>query len=236
MSKSSPTLNPFTLAAIGIVVLAIAAIAITQSIVSDGDSDQDVADKKTSSQPAKSARRTSDPKREGYVNSTKKSDGKTEEEKDGGIEFGVVPPKEKRAQYMAAVATRARTELTEIRAEARKKFESITDEEKLRLLQAENRAEAEKAFPGRAREKRLLSLLRVQNIWQMNHHLSKKPNFAREAAAFDDRLAEWVVDSENMNDTDFHTSYKALVQDLTALRKRSVAASPGNPTTPGSPQ
>ena len=112
MSKTShPALNPLTISIVGVVILAVAAIALTQSIISDGDEDELVADRKTPTRVAKSTRKTSEPKREGYTGELRKSDGKTEEERDGGIEPGVVPPKEQRAKFMANVSLKARADL-----------------------------------------------------------------------------------------------------------------------------
>ena len=94
---------------------------------------------------------------------------------------------------------------------------------------ARDKADAQKGFPGRAREKRLIALMQVQNLWRMNSFVARNENLKTEADQFDARLAEWVASEEGMSDEDFHESFNALRHTLNELRVRNQAAVPGRP-------
>ena len=94
---------------------------------------------------------------------------------------------------------------------------------------ARDRADAEKGFPGRAQEKRLIALMQVQSLWRMNSYLSQNPSLQAEASQLDDKLAEWVENAESMNDEDFHKSFNDLRRNLNDLRIRNQAGAAGQP-------
>ena len=180
---------------------------------------------------------------------TRKSRGRDELlEKEPGK---TVAPKSERKDLMISISVRARNELKGLREryqtefdspEARKEFSdtlrSVTDpQERERILQerttamriARDKADAEKGFPGRAREKRLIALMQVQNLWRMNSFVARNENLKTEADQFDDRLAEWVASEEELSDEEFHESFNALRHTLNELRVRNQAAVPGRP-------
>ena len=156
-----------------------------------------------------------------------------------------------RKEAMVAVSVQARRDLKLLRESSRDEFETpeareafaetisnISDPgERKRLLEeraesmriARDRADAEKGFPGRAREKRLIALMQVQNLWRMNTHLSKNRSLKTEAAKFDGELMEWVENYEGMSDQDFHQSFNNLRRTLNELRIRDQAASTSQP-------
>ena len=156
-----------------------------------------------------------------------------------------------RKEAMVAVSVRARRDLKLLRegsrnelesAEAREKFaetiRNISDPgERKRLLEeraesmriARNKADAEKGFPGRAREKRLIALMQVQSLWRMNSYLAQNRSLKTESAQFDDQLADWVEKSEGMSDQEFHQSFNDLRRSLNELRIRDQAASTRQP-------
>ena len=152
---------------------------------------------------------------------------------------------------MVAVSIRARRDLKTLRARSRNELDSPEAREELaetlrniadpaerkRLLEeraesmriARDRADAEKGFPGRAQEKRLIALMQVQSLWRMNSHLSQNPSLQAEASQLDDKLAEWVENAESMNDEDFHKSFNDLRRNLNDLRIRNQAGAAGQP-------
>ena len=156
-----------------------------------------------------------------------------------------------RKEAMVAVSIRARRDLKLLRegsrnelesAEAREEFaetiRNISDPgERKRLLEeraesmriARNKADAEKGFPGRAREKRLIALMQVQSLWRMNSYLAQNRSLKTESAQFDDQLADWVEKSEGMSDEEFHRSFNDLQRSLNELRIRDQAASTRQP-------
>lgn len=156
-----------------------------------------------------------------------------------------------RKEAMVAVSVQARRDLKLLRESSRNVFESpeareafaatirnISDpEERKRLLEeraesmriARDRADAEKGFPGRASEKRLIALMQVQSLWRMNSHLSKNRSLKTESAQFDSQLVEWVENSEGMSAQDFHQSFNNLRRSLNALRMRDQATSTRQP-------
>lgn len=163
----------------------------------------------------------------------------------------IVAEKSKRKELMIRTSVQARSELKALREkyqtefdspEARKAFSdklrAVTDAgERKRLLEehdlarriARDRMDAEKGFPGRAREKRLIALMQVQNLWRMNSFVARNENLKTEADQFDDRLAEWVASEEELSDEEFHESFNALRHTLNELRVRNQAAVPGRP-------
>jgi len=170
----------------------------------------------------------------------------------GKIESNQEETTPSRKEAMVAVSVQARRDLKLLREssrdgsetpEAREAFaaESISNisdpGERKRLLEersesmriARDRADAEKGFPGRAREKRLIALMQVQNLWRMNAHLSKNRSLKTESAKFDGELMEWVENSEGMSDQDFHQSFNNLRRILNELRIRDQAASTSQP-------
>ncbi len=180
---------------------------------------------------------------------TRKSQGRDEVlQQEPGI---TVVEKSKRKELMIAISVRARNELKGLREryqtefdspEARKEFSdtlrNVTDpQERERLVRerttamriARDKADAEKGFPGRAREKRLIALMQVQNLWRMNSFVARNETLKTEADQFDDRLAEWVANEEEMSDEDFHESFNTLRHTLNDLRVRNQAAAPGSP-------
>ncbi len=180
---------------------------------------------------------------------TRKSQGRDEVlQQEPGI---TVVEKSKRKKLMIAISVRARNELKGLREryqtefdspEARKEFSdtlrNVTDpQERERLVRerttamriARDKADAEKGFPGRAREKRLIALMQVQNLWRMNSFVARNETLKTEAGQFDDRLAEWVANEEEMSDEDFHESFNTLRHTLNDLRVRNQAAAPGSP-------
>ena len=96
---------------------------------------------------------------------------------------------------------------------------------------ARNKAEDQKGLPERAREKRLIALMQVQNLWRMNSFVARNASLSGEAGEFDDRLAKWVVSSEDMSDEEFHTTFNELRNALNDLRVRNQ----GNTSRPKSP-
>lgn len=170
----------------------------------------------------------------------------------GKIESNQEETTPSRKEAMVAVSVQARRDLKLLREssrdgsetpEAREAFaaESISNisdpGERKRLLEersesmriARDRADAEKGFPGRAREKRLIALMQVQNLWRMNAHLSKNRSLKTESAKFDGELMEWVENSEGMSDQDFHQSFNNLRRILNELRIRDQATSTSQP-------
>ena len=156
-----------------------------------------------------------------------------------------------RKEAMVAVSIRARRDLKTLRARSRNEIDSTEAREELaetlrniadpaerkRLLEeraesmriARDRADAEKGFPGRAQEKRLIALMQVQSLWRMNSHLAQNPSLQAEASQLDDKLAEWVENAESMNDEDFHKSFNDLRRNLNDLRIRNQAGAAGQP-------
>ena len=165
----------------------------------------------------------------------------------GNLESEQMETAPSRKEAMVAVSIRARRDLKLLRegsrtelesAEAREEFaetiRNISDSgERKRLLEeraesmriARNKADAEKGFPGRAREKRLIALMQVQSLWRMNSYLAQNRSLKTESAQFDDQLADWVEKSEGMSDEEFHQSFNDLQRSLNELRIRDQAAS-----------
>jgi len=209
----------------------------------NGEAGTDVASKSAKS-------RTHSPRPSaGTPGATRKSPGRDEVlQQEPGV---TVVAKSERKDLMIAISVRARNELKGLREryqtefdspEARKEFSdtlrNVTDpQERERLLQerttamriARDKADAQKGFPGRAREKRLIALMQVQNLWRMNSFVARNENLKTEADQFDARLAEWVASEEGMSDEDFHESFNALRHTLNELRVRNQAAVPGRP-------
>jgi len=243
MSKpSSLLLNPLVLAASGMILLGVAAVVITSSIVSD----EEDRERPTATRVAKSSGHPSGSTASPPSGGPRKSKGKTEEEMKGdgtGPAPNIVAEKSKRKELMIRTSVQARSELKALREkyqtefdspEARKAFSdklrAVTDaEERKRLLEendharriARDRMDAEKGFPGRAREKRLIALMQVQNLWRMNSFVAQNDSLKTEAEQFDDGLAEWVANSDGMSEEEFHESFNTLRQTLNTLRIRS---------------
>ena len=243
MSKPSKLLfNPLFLAATGIFLLGLAAVVITSSVVKDtGDSGDSSA-----TRIAKSSRRPSDLSNPEASSGPRKSKGKTTEEMKGNGRNAspvVVAEKSRRKELMIRTSVEARNELKGLREkystefdtpEARKEFSerirAVTDAEERKRLLAEHdearraartRKEAEHGFPGRAREKRLIALMQVQNLWRMNSFVAQNEALKEDAEQFDDSLAEWVAHSEGMSEEEFHRSFNTLRTTLNALRVRN---------------
>ena len=235
-------LNPLVLAASGIILLGAVAVFITSSITSE-DSDSGTIPAK---RIAKSSGRPSGATDLANSGEIRKSRGKTDEEKKGngkGPQPVVIADKSKRKELMIRVSVEARNELKALREkyrtefdtpESRKEFSdqlrSVTDaDERKRLLTqheearriARNKMDAEKGFPGRAREKRLIALMQAQNLWRMNSIVAQNNALKAEAEQFDDQLAEWVANSEDMSEEEFQKTYNTLRNTLTALRARN---------------
>ena len=253
MSQPSKILlNPFILSGLGIVLLGGLAIGITKFVLSDVKEDVG-SGKKNTTHIAKSSGHPSSSSGDNATGGPRKSKSKPGEEIQENGEFGSVPEKSKRQGLMTTISVQARNELKGLRelyrtefdsAESRKKFSdtlrNTTDpKERERLLRerttaqriARNKAEAQKGLPERAREKRLIALMQVQNLWRMNSFVAQNESLSGEAGEFDDRLAEWVVNSEKMSDEEFHTTFNKLRNALNDLRVRNQ----GNTSRPKSP-
>ncbi len=240
----SPQFLKLALAAVSLAVLGIAVYLFTGSDAPENGEDG----AKTPSKPAKSRVHSPRPSAD-TPGVTRKSQGRDEVlQQEPGI---TVVEKSKRKELMIAISVRARNELKGLREryqtefdspEARKEFSdtlrNVTDpQERERLVRerttamriARDKADAEKGFPGRAREKRLIALMQVQNLWRMNSFVARNETLKTEAGQFDDRLAEWVANEEEMSDEDFHESFNTLRHTLNDLRVRNQAAAPGSP-------
>ena len=252
MSNPSKLLrNPLVLIASGIVLLGlVVSIAITRSMGPDEKERVESGEKRVI-QPSKSSVPPSRSSEGSSRGGPRKSQGK-EIQGDGHIV--AVPEKSRRQEFMTAISVRARNELKGLReqyktefdsAESRKEFSdtlrNITDpEERQRLLLerttalrvARNKMDAQKGFPGRAREKRLIDLMQVQNLWRMNTFVARNASLTGEAGKFDDRLAEWAVNSEDMSDEEFHTTFNELRHDLNVLRGRNQSGARPQPSIP----
>ncbi len=251
MSKPSKLLlNPLVLTASGIVLLGVVSIAIIRSMAPD-EKEGVESGEKSAIRPAKSSVHPSRSSGGSSPGGPRKSQGK-EIQVDGKIV--AVPEKSKRQEFMTTISVRARNELKGLReqyktefdsAESRKEFSdtlrNVTDpEERKRLLlerttalrMARNKMDAQKGFPGRAREKRLIDLMQVQNLWRMNTFVARNASLTGEAGKFDDRLAEWAVNSEDMSDEEFHTTFNELRHDLNVLRGRNQSGARPQPSVP----
>ena len=234
--------NPLFLSALALVVLGAIAIGITKSILSGNNEDIE-SGKKNTIHTAKSSGHSSRSTGSNAPGGPRKSTSKAGEEIRESGESGAIPEKSRREALMTTISVQARNELKGLReqyrtefdsAESRKKFSdslrNTTDpKERERLLRerttahrmARNKLEAQKGFPGRAREKRLIALMQVQNLWRMNSFVARNESLSGEAGEFDDRLAEWAVTSEGMSDEEFHTTFNELRNALNNLRTRN---------------
>ncbi len=250
MSQPSKILlNPLTLSGLAIVLLGVLAIGISKFVSSDGKENAE-NEEKGATQIAKSSGHSSRPSGSNTPRGPRKSSGGDGREIQGPR---AVPDKSKRQEFMTRISVQARNELKGLReayrtefdsAESRKEFSdtlrSVTDQEKReRLIQerttaqriARNKMEAQKGFPQRSREKRLIALMQVQNLWRMNSFVARNSSLSGEAGEFDDRLAEWAVNAEDMDDEEFHTTFNELRNTLNGLRTRSQ----GRTSRPRSP-
>ncbi|MBT45286.1 MAG: hypothetical protein CL922_07720 [Deltaproteobacteria bacterium] len=251
MSKPSKLLlNPFVLTASGIVLLGVVSIAIIRSMAPD-EKEGVESGEKSAIRPAKSSVHPSRSSGDSSSSGPRKSQGK---EIQGDGKIVAVPEKSKRQEFMTTISVRARNELKGLReqyktefdsAESRKEFSdtlrNVTDpEERERLLRerttamriARNKMDAQKGFPGRAREKRLIALMQVQNLWRMNAFVVRNASLTGEAEKFDDRLAEWAANSEDMSDEEFHASFNDLRHALNDLRGRNQGGIRPQPSVP----
>ena len=251
MSKPFKLLrNPLVLIASGLILLGVVAIAITRSMAPE-EKESAESGEKIAIPPAKSSVHPSRSSKGSSPGGPRKSQGK-EIQGDGNIV--AVPGKSKRQEFMTALSVRARNELKGLRmqyqtefdsAESRKEFSdtlrNVTDpEERKRLLLerttamriARNKMDAQKGFPGRAREKRLIALMQVQNLWRMTAFVARNDSLTGEAGKFDDRLAEWAATSEDMSDEEFHASFNELRHALNDLRGRNQSNTRPQPSVP----
>jgi len=242
--------NPLVLIAFGIVFLVVVSIAITRSMAPD-EKESLKSGGTRAIRPAKSSVPPSRSPGGSSPGSSHKSQGR---EIQGDGQIVAIPEKSKRQEFMTTISIRARNELKGLREQYKTEFDSpesrkefsdtlrnVTDpEERERLLQerttamriARNKMDAQKGFPERAREKRLIALMQVQNLWRMNTFVAQNASLTGEAGKFDDRLAEWAANSEDMSDEKFHASFNELRHALNALRSRNQSGPRPQPLVP----
>lgn len=245
---SDPPKSHLTTVTVVIAILILVAVGFAISQVGKKSDDDETAAEKARVRISKSVANRDEPARErgGY----RKSEGKTEEEKKGWGEILLLDRKE----MMIQVSIKAREDLKAIREKHKTKYDdpavrqafskelmAVKDpQERQKILQkrtAEMRkaraaADASKGFQERATEKRLIVLMQVQNLYRMGEYVAKSPDMKQEALAFDDRLAEWVQGSEEMDDPAFHKTFTQLRNDLNVLRQRNAKYEVHTPYNP----
>ncbi len=144
---------------------------------------------------------------------------------------------------MVKVSVDARNELKDLRAKSKTKFDdpeerrafgerlsqvrdpgerrTLLQERTAAMQEARAQADALKSSADIKREKRLIVLMQVQNLWRMGAMVSKNPELKSEAEQFNAELVNWVTESESMDDKRFHDEFSALRGDLADLRKRN---------------
>jgi hypothetical protein len=242
--QSSPRFNPVLLIVVGVLVLA--ALAFGVMALKNSSKDDASVEAVDKGPGRKSARGSST---EHSYTADNKHGKKSEDAREGSRpnlsagarSLGAIGDVEK---LFVEVSIAAREELKLIRERSATEYDDpeerrafgvklsqISDpQERQRVLRertelmraARARVDAAKTVEDRDREKQLIVLMQVQNLWRMAEFVGKNPNLQEEAADFEESLADWVQSAEQVDNDTFHSSFNTLRDSLNELRRRNA--------------
>jgi hypothetical protein len=246
--KPSSGLSPALLAIVGLLV--VAAIAVGIIVIKKPGKETETADSKPRAENRGKAPRSASPS--SYAERTPGSSKAAANREGTRPDPGLTGRRggEELDEMFVRISVEARDELKDLRAkyatayddpEERRQFgirlSQITDpQERQRVLlertetmrRARAEADAAKSAEDLEREKELIALMQVQNLWRMAEFVGKNSELAPEVEEFDERLAQWIEDSESMDSATFHSTFNTLRDPLNELRQRNAKTTHSN--------